>query len=270
MKAKNKTRLVEGSILTAYLTFVFVIFGLPGCTFFGSKEGKQRSAVTANQNQIDEEVRANNTGAVDALQVAPTNAATVLAKRLTMKNQQLIGLPLKRLPVDEALSGMAEAIDSIDQRLDLQDHLIQERDEYKRKYEETRDQLVDMGKKYEAERNKSILSRIWHWTMATLGLTGLIALGILCPAIIPIVGKILAWIIGRVPMLGSYFGMVGRDAFKSVVNAVSDIRTELKNSPDPTMLKAADKILKTHTEENSYHRPLIDAMRPIRISAPQI
>jgi len=111
--------------------------------------------------------------------------------------------------------------------------------------------LIDYGTKYEAERNKSIAHRFWFWFTGLLGvgtIGGIIALCVLCPAVgaiaLPILGRLLGWLVGVMPKLAGFLGVVGNgvvnkivagvEAFKGKVDAgtVATLDTTLSGSMD--------------------------------------
>lgn len=181
--------------------------------------------VFANDSALQEESRALTTGALDALQLAPTNPPTDLAKTFLKRDQQIEGLPAKRIDVEAILAGHVEALRDITNRLEKIDTLLDERTKLKVENDKLRDQLVEMGKKYEEERNRTIFKRIF----ASLGIAGtlaaLIAVMVLCPVAIPIIGNILGFVVGKLPQLAGVIGVVSTKAFDGVVKGVENFRS---------------------------------------------
>lgn len=113
----------------------------------------------------------------------------------------------------------------------------------KRAYEKT---LIDQGKIYEAQHRKTLIQRIWAWTIGTFGIGGLIALAVFCPAALPIIFNILSWIvtglIRAIPSLMNFFHVVGKATYENTVKGIGDARAQLKtieqHSPDKTFTAA--------------------------------
>lgn len=245
--------LVKGLLLISILS---------GCSFRGSRHSQAGAALATNQAAVSEESRALTTGVVDALNAATNSEPAIdLAKDFAQRDQQLEGLPIERIPVKDILAGLKPALDSLQKRFDRQDQLIKEKAALEAKLRETEASLIEMGKKYEAERNKHIVRRVWEWAIGTLGLGGLIVLCVFCPAVIPLIGSIIGWIVGKIPALASFFGVVSKKAFESVVHGVANAREALKNAGHKEQLAVVDSALKKTTEEDAYHRPIIDATR---------
>lgn len=107
--------------------------------------------------------------------------------------------------------------------------------------------LLEEGKKYEEEHNRSLLRRIWTWTLGTFGIGGLVALCILFPAVVPLLGSILGWLIGKIPILAHYLGVVGTSAYSRAVTAIQ----ESKRAAQLTGQPGAEEIVRRCTAENT-------------------
>ncbi|MDB6053753.1 MAG: hypothetical protein JWN25_1276 [Verrucomicrobiales bacterium] len=116
-----------------------------------------------------------------------------------------------------------------------------------------------MGKLYESEHNRSLVRRIWSWALGTLGVGGVIAACILFPALIPLAGSLVGWLVGRAPGLAGWFGVVGKKAFDSVVTGVGKARSEFKKSEKPESLELLNTELAKATDRAD--RKIIDARR---------
>ena len=126
--------------------------------------------------------------------------------------------------------------------------------------------LIGLGERYEAERNVGVVKRVWRWAWATLGLGGLIAVCLLCPAVIPIMGQLLGWLVARIPSLAGALGVVSKRAFDSVLTGVGKLRAELKRVPNEggAVLGALDAHLDAATgADGSAEKRLIEARRAV-------
>ena len=205
-----------------------LLVAFSGCTFWRGKQAKVEAATTTNAAKLDESARQLTTGALDAVTLAPVNPPTALAKKFLQRDQEILGAPVQRIDVDALLISNVTAMAELTKTFNDQRQLLDERSELQAKLAASTAKLVEMGKAYEAEHNRNILSRIWHWAMGTLGLGGLIALCVFCPAAMPIIGWAVSHAVSVFPLLANYLGVVGKKAFDSTLRAVGDVRTELK------------------------------------------
>lgn len=235
-----------------------VLLFAQGCTHVGKKMERTRVRFEKHEEVLKEESRALTTGVVDALQMAPTSPETDLAKSLAVADQEIEGLPLKRLPVSEALSGDTNAAVMIDERVKAIEALRIENARLAEDVRATEEKLVRMGVQFEAERN----ARLKFWTKwlsaGTLAIGGCVALFVFCPVALPIVGRLLGWAVGKVPALAGAVGVVGKDAFDAVVRGVGNARDAMKKSGAAEL-----GMLDTHLriETDAAHKELIEARR---------
>jgi hypothetical protein len=192
--------------------WAFVLLCGMGCTGYQRKESRVRARLEEISKQL-------TTAMVDVLAFAPTNRPTEVARDLAQHNQQVQGLPMERLDAKGLISGEKKIEDGLQAKYDEADKLNRLKAEYDTK-------LQAMGAELEKERNKSIVRRIWSWATGTLGVAGIIAACVFCPALIPILGRILGWMVGKVPSLAGAVGVVGKDAFDAVVTAVQNVRAK--------------------------------------------
>lgn len=259
-----------GAVLVLLLA-VGMVHGLAGCTFARGKAAKAGSAATANSSALTEESRALTTGAKDALDLAPTNAPVNLAKRFLARDQQIEGLPVERIDVAALLATNAQAIALLEKRFAAQDELLRERATLAAELAAANERLQDLGRRYEAERNQSIVRRVGRWLKGIFGVGGLIALVIFCPAVLPVLGSLVSFVVGKVPALVNLFGVVGKSAFDRVVVGVGEVRHRLKleseTSPAKTYTPAEvrallDGQLKEALETGPHNfKPLVTSRR---------
>jgi hypothetical protein len=229
-------------------------------------------AVEKNAGALQEESRALTTAALDAVTLAPTNPPTSLAKRFLQRDQEIVGMPTQRIDVEALLAEKDTAWKELNARMEEQRRLLQQRGELETRLRQAESELVELGRKYEAERNRSVVRRVWGWAVGTLGIGGIVAACVLCPAVLPLLGNLLGWLIGKIPALAGFVGLVGRRAFDGVVKGVGEIRRELKQGKalppeqQPSyrpaeVLDLVDNTLRGATEGEANHRGLIEARR---------
>jgi hypothetical protein len=236
----------------ALLIFLVLCF-LSGCTVMGWKKGKTEKKQEANRHQLDEKLRQNIAGAVDSIDKAPTNPPVMLAKKFLQGAQQITGLPDVRIDIIPILAGQAAAITALEKHFDRSEELIKERTQLQLKVDELTAQLVNLGQQYEAERNTKIGTRIKRWTIATLGIGGIVALFVFCPFLLApagaIGGRLLGWVIGLIPQLGTFFGVVSKKAFDASTVAIQEIRNSAKEKD--LSKTEIDTVLDRHTKPNA-------------------
>lgn len=242
----------------AWVGFVCACCLLAGCTFKRQAQVKAEAAVVQNNDKLAEESRTLTTGIVDVLSLAETNWHVGLALDLAKKDQQIEGMPISRLDAALLLSRNETALKSLEARFGYVDTLLTEKAALEAKLKQREAELLELGRIKEAEDNQNVVKRVWKWAIGTLGIGGIIAVCLLCPAIVPILGSLVSWIIGKIPSLAGFFGVVSKKAFDSVVTGVGNVREKLKDSDarkviDAELLKATD----------SEHRELIEARRKV-------
>jgi hypothetical protein len=234
-----------------------ILFGLTGCTRFNAVVNALTKAQTKNATEMTEQSRALTTAGVDTLSLAPSNQFTSLALEFARKDQQLEGLPQTRIDVDGLLAGDKTAARDLEQRYQLQRSLIAEKARLSEELDQTRSKLVEMGKLYEAERNKGIVKRVWHWAIGTLGFAGAIAFFVFCPAIaFPIVTQLARGIVSMVPQMSKLFGVVSKGAWDATVNAIEQAKGALDDEGKETL---ESKLARTM---DRAHKNLVKVTKP--------
>jgi hypothetical protein len=234
------------------------LFFVAGCAHKTASRARADKVLTQSNERLAEESRALTTAVVDSLNAAPQNPPTNLARRFAIADQEIEGLPLKRIPATAALAGDAKAAEDIEDRFTEINGLRAHNKQLAQALRERDAALMELGMQFEAEKKKSLWFRIKSAAIGTFGLGGLIAVCVFCPAVIPIVTRALAWIIGKVPQLAGALGVVGKDAFDAVVKAVGHTRDQLKSTNSDT-LHALDSNLRSETD--AAHKELINVRR---------
>lgn len=197
-----------------------MLLALCGCTFRSGSLDRASERKSENAASLSEESRALTTGALDALSYAPTNPPTALAKVLLKKDQQIEGVPVHRLDVEAILAGQRQALSELTNRLSSIDSLMVERARLEERVSQLNAELAEMGRKYEQERNRGVLRRVFSWLGIGGSFAALAALFIFFPPAIMIAGRLLGWIVSRLPGAASWVGVVSIKAFDQVVAGV--------------------------------------------------
>jgi len=189
-----------------------------GCTHTAARREKINEALA-------EESRALTTAVVDTLQSQPStnrDVFAVTALAFAKQDQRVEGLPLKPFDVPALLMGMGvtndipplsgppaieAAREEVEERFAKQDWLLE-----KRAVAEVR--LIDLGAKAEEARNQRITrwTKLGVWGTTLIG--GAVALFVFCPIALPICGRLLGWLVGKIPSLASGLGVVSVKAVR--------------------------------------------------------
>jgi len=191
---------------------------ITGCTHHAARREKVSL-------KLAEESKALTTAVVDALQSQPTplrDVYTETALTFAKQDQRVEGLPLEPFDVAGLLTNSPAAREEVQERFATEDKLIATRVKVEEK-------LINFGERAEAERNR----RIGWWTrVSTLGLGligGSVALFVFCPLALPLVGRGLGWLVGKLPGLASAVGVVSVKAFDAVVRGIEKARKQNLN-----------------------------------------
>jgi hypothetical protein len=212
-QAVSATGLTAIAALTAMLT--------TGCTHTAAQRVK-------TNNALAEESKALTTAVVDVLQSQPStnrDAYTTTALAFAKQDQRVEGLPLKPFDVPALLATFGitnqfaeEVRDDVRERFAKEEALIVKRAAAEEK-------LIELGASAEETRNR----RISRWTKfgvwGTTLIGGAIGLFVFCPIALPIGGRLLAWIVGKIPSLASAFGVVSVKAFDAVLRGIEKSKT---------------------------------------------
>lgn len=176
--------------------------------------------------KLAEESKALTTGVVELLQATPAEGRgwhEELALELAKQDQRIEGLPVN--PIDALALGSTNEIvrsrarEEFEKRVERQEGLIGKR------------ARAELGlQKLGVEAELAAAARKKFWTKAGLvvgvPLAGLVALWIFVPVSLPICGRLLGWMVGRIPSLAGALGVVSVKAFDAVVLGIEKARGE--------------------------------------------
>lgn len=239
-----------------------------GCTHFAAKRAQARA-------QLDEHSRALTTAVVDSLTLQPAedrDSYTEFALRVAREDQRIEGLPLDPIAVEPFVQPSAtnalpklQAERALGQRFtEIEKLLASERQQT--------EHLLEFGAAHEAERNRARV----RWTKwiggSSLLIGGLVAFCVFVPAALPILGRLLAWIVSKIPSAAGAFGVVSVQAFDAVVKGIERTKSNppsnnagLSNAAVPTV-PAADSWtsllhLNLSREMDAAHKALVRARK---------
>jgi len=245
---------------------LLVVLLVSGCTRFNQRANHQSTELLKVTAQIEQKIAVNTMATGLALQAAPqTNRAVRVAQAFNEKAKVLLPQPEygETIRYQGIVAGLLSENET--DRTSAQKALGEKDSEILRlqsdksvisgRIKELELELIDYGKKYELERNKSWGRRMY----AFLGFGGVIALAVAFPIFIPIAGQIVSWIVGLVPSLASWIGLVGRKSFDSVLIGVESAKEKMKaNGAQGVTSLLKDELNKS---TDSAHRRLIAARK---------
>ena len=250
-------RLVPSCLIPGFA----VVLCASGCTHFAAARVKSHAA-------LEEHSRALTTAVVDALQLQPPeqrDSYTGFALRVAREDQRVEGLPLAPIGVEPFVEvNPTNLLPKIKAERALTVRFA-EIEKLLAAEKRATDRLLDFGATHEQLQNASRL----RWTRwlggSSLLLGGLIALCVLFPASIPILGRILGWIVSKIPSLAGALGVVSVKAFDAVVRGIERTKTEsggstlLPNQPVTTRAEDwSDQLhLNLSREMDAAHKALV-------------
>ncbi len=194
------------------------------------------------ENEHQESIQVYVGGVNDVLGLAPEHGPEIeVARELARNAEDVAGSPPagKRLDVEKLVQNDKTERKALESRK-REDARNAER------IEKAREELRELGEKKEAEDRKWSFMKIIFWSISTFGMAGTVALAVLCPALLPvlikILGKIILWMVEMTPGLFHFVGIIGKSVLDNVVQGVGEVRGQLKQNPKQTY--TAEEVLK--------------------------
>jgi hypothetical protein len=198
--------------------------------FSGCASGPKLARVESN---LAEESRRLTSAVVDALQLQPAEQRDVYsstALHFARQDQRIEGIALDPIDVPVLLGIGAVAPEA---KAEAEARLAEEfarTNQQLKKRELLKSELISAGVAAEEEHQRKV--RFWakFAGVATLPIAALIALFVFVPAAMPIFGRVLAWLVGKLPSLAGAFGVVSVKAFDAVVKGIERSRQQTGES----------------------------------------
>lgn len=219
-----------------------------GCSYFAkykekaevkiqesTKENNSAAFIANQQTQLEiakTKTHIEHTNWAEAkLTIYGAEAASSITSQFLRRNENILGKPLEDQTkiVNNLLSTNPAVRLAEEKRQNIKED---KEGEYRKKIEELEAKLLDYGQKYEAEKNKNIVKKVWQWSLSTLGIGGIIALCVFFPFLIPIFTQIIAKIISVIPSLASAFGVVAKKTLENTSKGIGTLRAELKKEKE--------------------------------------
>lgn len=208
----------------AYPVLLALALVLIGCSHNKAKVARVQGAQSERVKELVAVAKIANA------RIAPRTPAAALSGQALDRVQSLVGFSLQ--PMDHTVDDLLSSNEVLQAKARLLwDKAVAQETEWRTKEAQYQAALVEMGGKYEAEKNKSIVKRVWHWAIGTFGIAGLIALCIFCPAAIPLIVRLFGMLVSKVPALASWVGVVSVKAYDSIIHGVQNAKEKLKVAP---------------------------------------
>lgn len=155
---------------------------------------------------------------------------------LSLEDQRIEGLPIERINTDELLS---RYIENQEEFLRDFDRYKNENTELKQREQNLQIEIDSLTKALEIERNRPWWSKLWRWI---LGLSVpsliLVVIGVIAAPqfTIPLLTRIIRWVVKTVPSLIGFIGVVGVDIFDATIKGFQNVRETVKKLPDDVKL----------------------------------
>lgn len=220
MKTNKIIELSLQSLLTAVLL---------GCASTARNKSKVEQAIA-------EESRALTTAVVETLQLRPADRRdeyTAVALEFAKQDQRLEGFPLDPFELSPLFSGDQKeklgAQEEVQERFARQHELVEQQRKLERKLVE----LGAIGEEKQARRTRFLAKWI---TGGTVLVGGVVAVCIFFPIGIPILGRVLGWVVGKLPNLAGAVGVVGVKAFDAIIRGIEKTRSHPITAAAPAVL----------------------------------
>jgi hypothetical protein len=241
----------QTSQYAAPLLFNLTIFALalaqPSCTHNAARKQKL-------ETKLIEAARINNQAASDALNLQPTGRRdehTATALEFVAQNERVLGAPSQPLSVEPILAERRlpsnspsndPALPPGPERRRVGD-LFESQNSLLRERRRLADKLEELGARQESQRNAriSLWTRLFTFVAGPLGL--MVGLLVLVPAAAPILGRLLAWVVGKLPVMAGYIGVVGTKAFDATVRGIELFKNNSGLGAGPSTSKPSPPLM---------------------------
>jgi hypothetical protein len=219
------------------LTFVVVSLTLTftqGCVTipWGLKDDriKINSDIEKKDTELSRHLKSYVTGTVETLSyVDNKNKTQQVALNLAQKAQEIVGLPDPgdKINVIDVINKNGVALENLEDRNADVISLSRQKQVLGHELSDTEDKLIELGEASRTEDN--FFAKAWGWLKTTFGILGAIAILIIGgPAILPILGQIIAWVVTKIPGLVGWMGLTSFSLTKNIIKGVHDAKEKIK------------------------------------------
>jgi hypothetical protein len=221
-------------ILTSCLLVLFTLLtsGCIGLSWNLKKERQELShEIVKKDDELNRHLRAYVTGTVDSLSISEKKQTEhKIALNFAQKAQEIVGLPHPgdKIHVTDIIQNNEDAIDNLADRDSEVIALSRQKEVLGHELKDTEDKLIELGES-KGSLNQGFFAKAWAWLLGTFGLIGAIAILVIGgPALLPIIGQILAWAVTKIPPLVSWMGLTSFSLTKNIIRGIHDTKEKIK------------------------------------------
>jgi hypothetical protein len=231
------------SLVAMILIFTSGCISLPT---WGLKKDRQEIAgeITRKDGELNRHTRAFVSGAVDALSLSEDKSKEdLVALGFAQKAQEIVGLPQPgdKIYVEDVINNNELAIENLADRDGDVIDLSRRKEILGHDLKDTEEKLISLGELKAQENKDGFFSSLWMWLTGTFGLIGAIAVCVIAgPALIPIFGQILAWLVGKLPGLIGWVGITSSKMTSNIIKGVHDAKEKIRSVDDDKKLSKSE------------------------------
>ena len=218
----------------SFLAVGFALFFTQGCVSIPWNLKNERVEITSDIEKKDTELnrhlKSYVTGTVESLSQSKNKGSEEkIALNFATKAQEIIGLPSPgdKIHVDDVIAGNEDALANLKDRNDDVILLSRQKQVLGHELSNTEDKLIELGQA--SKKDDSFFAKAWSWLTTTFGIIGAIAILIIGgPALIPIFGQIIAWVVTKIPGLVGWMGLTSFSLTKNIIKGVHDAKEKIK------------------------------------------
>jgi hypothetical protein len=213
---------------------------------WGLKKDRQEIAgeITRKDGELNRHTRAFVSGAVDALSLSEDKSKEdLVALGFAQKAQEIVGLPQPgdKIYVEDVINNNELAIENLADRDGDVIDLSRRKEILGHDLKDTEEKLISLGELKAHENKDGFFSSLWMWLTGTFGLIGAIAVCVIAgPALIPIFGQILAWLVGKLPGLIGWVGITSSKMTSNIIKGVHDAKEKIRSVDDDKKLSKSE------------------------------
>lgn len=220
--------------ISTFVVVIYTLFFTSGCISIPWNLKNERQELSINIEKKDTELnrhlKSYVTGTVESLAISEEkNQEELIAFDLARKAQEIVGLPDPgdKIYIEDLVKNNDVAIENLNDRHTDVVILSRQKQVLGHELSDTEDKLIELGEA--SKKQDGFFSRLWSWLLGTFGLIGAIAILVIgAPALLPILGQILAWIVTKIPGLVSWFGLTSFSLTKNIIKGVHDAKEKIK------------------------------------------
>lgn len=213
---------------------------------WGLKKDRQEivGELDRKDGELTRHTRAFISGTVDALSLSEDKSKEdIVALTLAQKAQEIVGLPQPgdKIHIEDVISSNEVAIENLTDRDTDVIKLSRRKELLGHDLKDTEEKLISLGELKAQEDKDGFFSSLWMWLTGTFGLLGAVAICVIAgPALIPVFGQILAWLVGKLPGLIGWVGITSSKMTSNIIKGVHDAKEKIRSVDDDKKLSKSE------------------------------